>query len=107
MTRSHDLTPEQIELASNLRKSPLTKRHKRRSWKQIAQDLGVTKDAILRHFDPAQYARRHDLRPKRKPSDNPRVPDYSPWDMTLTARTFGDPPPGRSALDRRNQCSHA
>lgn len=94
------------------------------SWRSIAEALGLTEDRLRREIDPgfAEHRREVVRNRRRVVAQAPREPQFSAgpsdrvWtaeklerllatiphdDRDLTARLFGDPLPGRSALDQR------
>jgi hypothetical protein len=111
--RSDKYGPEVLRAASALRDAGVR-------WHQIAKRLGAGADGLRRRLDPEfrakrnvqineAYGRRVVGRPAsssgRVPADEVRRLMASvPVDTrSQSARLFGDPMPGRSALDRREQ----
>ena len=71
-------------------------------WAQIAERLGTTPNTVRRALDPEYVERMRAYERNRDRSDRRPARHAIPADTrTLTARLFGDPLPGRSALDRR------
>ncbi len=121
MARARTWTDERYALMEELRK-------KRRKWKEIGQIIGVSGalccKKYLEHKAKIRIAERRKqldaLGPRKPPpaslpasaaSDQPQR-YFSDIDADLrtriarqglTAGVFGDPPPGRSALDQRGQ----
>ena len=107
------LSSEEIEVAATMRAN-------RVSWEKVARYLGVAEETVRRALDPDyraarnEVARRRYVRSERRASphfadrkrlsaeDAIRALATVPADTrTITGKVFGDPLPGRSALDRR------
>lgn len=92
------------------------------SWSEIARRTGYSYEIVRRRLDPAYAAMRRDrkrkwrtgngvaaLDPKKATragvsSDAHKLMNMVPRDTRdLTGRVFGDPLPGRSALDMRSE----
>ena len=104
--RKH-ITPEMLQRASELRAAGA-------SWNSIARELGVGGRDTIRYRLDDDFARRkwgktapplseqRALYFRPTEADVRAIQDTVPRDTrNFTARVFGDPLPGRSALDRR------
>lgn len=123
--KARALTDEEIRIATRLRHEGVTDPRAKgvRDWRKVAKMMGVSECSIIKHFDPAAYARRHGKKldgrdvervvrklgcgvkfdgsvyvPPHILEERERALSIAP---SITAAIFGDPLPGRSALDRK------
>lgn len=125
MSRKHaEPTPEQLAEAKELRRTLKNWRGRPLGWDRIAKMIGgISQHELKKHLDPKSHARRNEkaMLYERRRSRRRHGTDYllgrgKPSEQQLAERDralsyeptpnhiiLGDPPPGRSALERRAQ----
>lgn len=109
MTKGTPLTHDQLAQAAVMRWLG-------HGWRKISREVGGSEELLVRFFEPEKAVqfdtRRLNLDLPHANRARPVPPDHvlaerervMATELDLTSRLMGDPPKGRSALDRRKNC---
>lgn len=74
------------------------------SWARIGMAIGLTADRARVKYNEVKGLAFEDKKRGARPSDDIRITQaVRPQAITLAQAILGDPPPGRSALDRKRR----